>query len=71
MLTQETGPFDIFYRLRQKLSSLLECIYCTSVWVSIPFAVVFFTDWRQALVQWLALSGFSILIEEVRRRIEV
>lgn len=72
MLTNETGPFDVFYRIRQtRLVNLLSCMYCTSVWVSAVFTAMFFADWRQAIVLCLSLSGFAILIEESRRRIEV
>jgi hypothetical protein len=77
LVTSETGPGDIFLNIRlwterhsKFLSDLLSCVYCTSIWVSLGFTVLFFVDLRQAIVLSLALSGASILVEEIRRRID-
>ena len=70
LVTDDLGPFDVFLRLR-RLSSFLSCPYCISVWVSLAFAAMYFGDTRQGLVLWLSLSGASIFMEEIRRRIEV
>ena len=78
LITSETGPGDIFLNIRlwankhsKFMSDLLSCVYCTSIWVSFGFALLFFIDLRQVMVLWLALSGGTVLIEETRRRIEV
>lgn len=78
LVTSEKGPADVFLNVRlwaekhsRFVSDLLSCVYCTSIWVSLGFTVLFLVDWRQAVVLWLALSGGAILIEETRRRIEV
>jgi hypothetical protein len=48
LLINESGPFDIFVKLRMWalnrgpnsfLAQLLSCIYCISVWVSIGVAI--------------------------------
>lgn len=58
----EDGPLNIVVRLRAKLGDseagkVMDCFYCTSIWVSLLFA--FFL--AQGLISWivcvLALSG--------------
>ena len=66
LLAQEDGPGDVIATLRQWLGSgffgeLMDCFYCLSVWISIPFAF-FIADWMlDRFVVWLALSGAASL----------
>jgi hypothetical protein len=69
LLVREDGPADAIVRTREwlgesQLGALMDCFYCTSMWVAIPFA--FFAAKRPAgrLAAWLALSGAACLIDE-------
>ena len=44
LLTEEDGPADLVLRLRRvagssPLGQVMDCFYCTSVWVALPIAV--------------------------------
>ena len=62
LLSQEDGAFDLIFKLRKRLGqgffgSLLDCFYCLSVWMAIPFAWLISHNWTEGIVAWLALSG--------------
>ena len=66
----EDGPWDIFVRLRRVAGnsawgSLLDCFYCLSIWVALPFAWLLGQDWKHRLLLWPALSGGAILLERL------
>jgi hypothetical protein len=66
----EDGPGDVFARLRRAAGSgfigkLLDCFYCMSLWVAIPFAPLLTSDWTERVVLWLGLSGGAILLERI------
>jgi hypothetical protein len=70
LLVREDGPADAVARVREKLGqsqlgALMDCYYCASMWVAIPFA--FFAAKKPAdrVAAWLALSGAACLIEEL------
>ena len=70
LLNAEDGPFDLFVRLRQKAGhrfwgTLLDCFYCLSLWVAIPFAVAIAGNLKESVLLWLALSGGAVLLERV------
>jgi Protein of unknown function (DUF1360) len=67
LLSQEDGPFDVVVRVRKMLGhgffgSLLDCFYCLSIWVSIPFAAYLAGHWGEGILIWLALSGGAGLL---------
>ncbi|HTN07202.1 DUF1360 domain-containing protein [Agriterribacter sp.] len=69
LLSKEDGPFDIIYRLRKKagagfLGSLLDCFYCLSIWVALPFAYWMAFNWEVLLLLWPAISGAACLLEQ-------
>ncbi len=69
----EDGPGEIFVRLRRAVGegfwgSLLDCFYCLSVWIALPFACWIGETWKQRLLLWLALSAGAILLERVTTR---
>lgn len=69
LFSKEDGPFDIIYRLRKKAGNgfwgkLLDCFYCTSVWVALPFGIYTGTCWQEKLLHWLAFSGAACLLEQ-------
>ena len=73
LLACEDGPFDWVYKLRKWsgegfLGRLLDCFYCLSLWIAIPFAAWLADDWLVAVVTWLALSGAASLLFKATNR---
>jgi hypothetical protein len=69
LLSREDGPFDIIFLMRRKagagfFGSLLDCFYCLSVWIALPFGIWLGTDWSEKILMWLALSGAACLLEQ-------
>lgn len=72
LITQEDGPFNVFYRLRQRfpedghgrIGDLLNCVYCMSVWTALVCVWLWRTE-LQVLVWVLAASGGALLVEWV------
>ena len=67
LFSQEDGPFDAVIRFRKLLGqsffgSLLDCFYCLSIWIAIPFAFFLSNDWTGGIITWLALSGAACLL---------
>jgi hypothetical protein len=67
LLSQEDGPFDAVIKFRKLFGqgffgSLLDCFYCLSLWIAIPFAILLSNAWLQGIITWLALSGASCLL---------
>ncbi|NOW94122.1 DUF1360 domain-containing protein [Mucilaginibacter sp. SG564] len=67
LFSQEDGPFDIVIKFRKLFGQgffgdLLDCFYCLSMWVAIPFAVLLSNQWLQGIIVWLALSGAACLL---------
>ena len=70
LLHAEDGPWNLFVRFRQFLGNgmlghLLDCFYCLSLWIAIPFAYVLGQNWKERSLLWLALSGAAIFCERV------
>lgn len=70
LFSQEDGPFDAVLKFRKLLGqgffgSLLDCFYCLSVWVAIPFAVYLSRNWTEGIIIWLALSGAACLLFKI------
>lgn len=68
LLAREDGPWEVIAILREKAGDgvagkLLDCFYCLSLWVAIPFAFFVSADWAERAVAWLAISGAAILLE--------
>jgi len=73
LLAEEDGPADVVVRLRRRAGSswagdLLDCFYCLSVWVAVPFAVGLAGRRRVDPVACLAVSGAACLLEQATRR---
>lgn len=69
LLGKEDGPFDIIYLLRKKagtgfLGKLMDCFYCLSIWVSLPFGIWLGNNLWYMLLYWLALSGGACLLQQ-------
>lgn len=68
LLNAEDGPFDVIVRLRTlagggAAGKLLDCFYCLSLWVAIPFALLLGDTLKQQALLWLALSGAAGLLQ--------
>jgi hypothetical protein len=68
LLWAEDGPGDLFARLRHLAGSghigrLLDCFYCLSLWIALPFAAWLAAGWIGGIIGWLALSGGACLLE--------
>jgi hypothetical protein len=75
LLQAEDGPWNLLVRFRRlfgngMLGALLDCFYCLSLWVSIPFAWWIGEDLKERLLLWLALSAAAILLERIPGRPE-
>lgn len=78
LLAAEAGPGDVLARLRRSLGEgfwgrLLDCFYCLSLWVALPFALLLpppAAGWRERLLTWLSLSAGAILLERGAARAE-
>lgn len=67
LLSREDGPFDLVIRFRKLFGqgvfgALLDCFYCVSVWVAIPFAWYLCDNCVEGIIVWLALSGGACLL---------
>jgi len=73
MLSKEDGPFDIIFLLRKKagagfFGNLLDCFYCLSMWIALPFGIWLGQNWIEKILLWLALSGAACLLEQATTR---
>ena len=69
----EDGPWDLAARLRRRLGDgplgrMVQCFYCLSVWVALPFVPWITREPIGALIVWAALSGAAIIIERLTDR---
>lgn len=70
LLGKEDGPFDVIFLMRKKagagfFGSLLDCFYCLSIWIALPFGIWLGTCWTEKILCWLALSGAACLLEQL------
>jgi hypothetical protein len=70
LLVAEDGPWNVIAHLRRRAGSgffgnLMDCFYCTSMWVALPMAYWVGASWIARLIAWLAISGGAILVERV------
>ena len=73
LLNAEDGPWDLLVRWRQRVGigfwgSLLDCFYCLSLWVAVPFSIALGRGWKERLLLWPALSGAAILLQRATER---
>jgi hypothetical protein len=73
LLVAEDGPWDLVVKLRALLGDsvpgrAMDCFYCASIWVAVPFAFVVADHWPGRVLSWLALSGAASLFEQATKR---
>ena len=69
LLGKEDGPFDIIFLIREKagksfFGKLMDCFYCLSIWMALPFGIWLGQNWVEKILVWLALSGAACLLEQ-------
>src|SRR5258706_10442882 len=70
VLYGEDGSADVFVRLRRLaggslFGQLLDCCYCLSVWIAVPFALWLGGTWQERTLLVPALSAGGILLERL------
>ena len=70
LMSREEGPWAICARLRRVAGhgfwgQLLNCFYCLSMWIALPFGLTLTATWPQRVLAWWALSGAAILFERL------
>jgi len=70
LLVAEDGPADVVVRIRRAAGSgligtALDCFYCLSLWIAVPFAIVTGGNWLERALLWPALSGGAIIVERL------
>jgi len=69
LIGKEDGPFDIIFLIRKKagnsvLGKLMDCFYCLSIWIALPFGIWLGQNRIEKILVWLALSGAAALLEQ-------
>jgi hypothetical protein len=67
LFSQEDGPFELVFKLRKSLGqgffgSVMDCFYCLSIWIAVPFAIYLGGSFAEIVIVWLALSGGASLL---------
>jgi hypothetical protein len=67
LIVYEDGPWDVIAPLRSQAGTgffgkLMDCFYCTSLWVSAAAALVLAPAAKDWPLLWLALSGAACLL---------
>ena len=52
------------------VGDLLDCFYCLSLWISVPFALALGPGWKEKLLLWPALSACAILAERLTAKVD-
>ena len=73
LVVAEDGPWRAVARFRRLAAhvlptGLLDCFYCTSLWLAIPFAIGCADGWRGQLMLALAASAGAILLDRISTR---
>ena len=42
----------------------MDCFYCLSIWLALPFGIWLGQNWIEKILVWLALSGAAALLEQ-------
>jgi hypothetical protein len=70
LIQAEDGPWDIIFKIRKSLGNgfwgnLMDCFYCTSIWISLPFAIFYGKTLFDFFSYWMAISGGAILLQKI------
>lgn len=69
LFVKEDGPWDFVFRIRKWLGNsvagkAMDCFYCFSIWMALPFAFIVGSHWLSVIIAWLSLSGGACLLEQ-------
>jgi hypothetical protein len=75
LLAAEDGPWNLIAKLRRLagssvLGKLMDCFYCLSIWVGIPFCFYPAAGLQSRIITWLALSGAASLLHKLTTQSE-
>ena len=70
LLNAEDGPGDMVIHLRRYAGTgfwgqVLDCFYCLSMWIAVPFALFLGQKVDEQILLWPALSAGAILLERM------
>ena len=70
LIVREDGPWKIIVRIRRRAGAgfwgeLMDCFYCSSVWVAAIFSFTLRPNWEQWILYLFALSGSACLLERI------
>ena len=70
LISKEDGPFNVVYNIRKQIGQgfwghLLDCFYCLSIWIAIPFGVWVGNNIIEKITCCVALSGAACIIEKL------
>jgi hypothetical protein len=73
LIVAEDGPWNLVVRLRARLGDSelgrgMDCFYCSSVWLAIPFTFVVASRVLDWFIAWLALSATASLLQQATNR---
>lgn len=73
LIAREDGPFDLVVKLRAKAGGgfagqLMDCPYCLSLWIALPFAAPLADSAAAWVAAWLAISGGASFLENLLER---
>lgn len=76
LLHAEDGPWNLLAKLRELLGAgvlgqILDCFYCSSLWIAFPFAVALGGTWGERFLLWPALSGAAALLQRATASADV
>lgn len=70
-LTQEDGPYGVFYKLRHlKALGALQCFTCSSLWVAAALSLLVASNVLEWVLYTLASAGGAVIIYEVVERLK-
>jgi hypothetical protein len=70
LIQAEDGPWDVIFKIRKWVGngfvgSLMDCFYCLSIWVAIPFSIFVGKSVGDFICYSLALSGAAIFMQRI------
>ena len=70
LISKEDGPFNVIFKIRKQigqafLGHLLDCFYCLSIWIAIPFGIWVGNNVAEKIICCVALSGAACIIEKL------
>src|SRR5579863_7018186 len=70
LIQAEDGPWEVIFKIRKLagtgfVGSLMDCFYCSSIWVAIPFGIIAGHKWTEYIYYSLAFSGSAMLIQKI------